>query len=81
MPGWRSMGYRTITGWAGRMRYCPSTWSHIFRNAFRLVRWRALAMSSRRRRTAFFGWTESNRLVTSSMSILEYQTFRKRIVA
>jgi hypothetical protein len=25
--------------WMGRpMRHCPSTWSHIFRNAFRLVR-------------------------------------------
>ena len=63
------------------MRYCPSTLSHIFRNAFRLVRWRALAMSLRRRFTAFFGWSASYRRVTSSMSILEYQTFRKRIEA
>ena len=63
------------------MRYCPSTWSHIFRNAFRLVRRCALAMSLRRRRTASLGWSASNSLVTSSMSILEYQTFRNRIAA
>lgn len=63
------------------IRYCPSTWSHIFRNARRLVRRCAFAMSRRRRRTAAFDWTASNSLLTSSMSILEYQTLRKRIAA
>ena len=63
------------------MRYCPSTWSHIFRNARRLVLRRALAISRWRRRTAPFGWSASNSLLTSSTSILEYQTSRKRIVA
>ncbi len=63
------------------MRYCPSTSSHILRNALRLVLRCALAMSWWRRRTAAFGWSASNSLLTSSTSILEYQTLRKRIAA
>ena len=47
----------------------------------RLVRRRALAMSGAAAHGAFFGWSASKSLVTSSTSILEYQTFRKRIEA
>jgi len=63
------------------MRYCPSTWTHIFKNARRLVLRRALAISRWRRRTAALDCSASNSLLTSSISILEYQTSGKRIAA